>query len=281
MTVSMTIRRWTSKSRNYWTGYLGGGILVVFLVAAIFAPQFATHEPNKVDLDASLRTPGVSSLLGTDQLGRDVFSRVVHGTRSTMGIAIPVAISVTLLGLVVGLAAGYFGGWTDTIISTLLNALFALPGLVLSLAILALLGSGPIGLLVALTASGWASFARVVRGPTLVVRETEYVVAARAVGASDFHILRRHVCPNILGPVLVLATLDLGTVVLSISALSFLGLGNQPPTAEWGTMLNDGRPYFRSHPHLMFTPGVAIFLLVLGTNLLGDTLRDAFDPRRP
>ena len=281
MTDSMTIQRWTNRARRYWTGYLGGGILAVFLVAAIFAPQFAIHDPNEVDLDASLRTPGTSSLLGTDQLGRDVFSRLVHGTRSTMGIAVPVAVSVTLMGLVFGLVAGYFGGWSDTSISTLLNALFALPGLVLSLAILALLGSGSVGLLVALTASGWASFARVVRGPTLVVRETEYVMAARAVGASDVHILRNHVCPNILGPVLVLATLDLGTVVLAISALSFLGLGNQPPTAEWGTMLNDGRPYFRSHPHLMLVPGVAIFLLVLGTNLLGDTLRDAFDPRRP
>lgn len=281
MTDSMTIQRWTNRARRYWTGYLGGGILAVFLVAAIFAPQFAIHDPNEVDLDASLRTPGTSSLLGTDQLGRDVFSRLVHGTRSTMGIAVPVAVSVTLMGLVFGLVAGYFGGWSDTSISTLLNALFALPGLVLSLAILALLGSGSVGLLVALTASGWASFARVVRGPTLVVRETEYVMAARAVGASDVHILRKHVCPNILGPVLVLATLDLGTVVLAISALSFLGLGNQPPTAEWGTMLNDGRPYFRSHPHLMLVPGVAIFLLVLGTNLLGDTLRDAFDPRRP
>jgi len=279
--VSMMFRRWTSRARRHWIGYLGGGILAVFIASAIFAPQFATHEPNDVDLDVSLRTPGVPNLLGTDQLGRDVFSRLVHGARSTMGIAIPVAISVTFLGIVVGLAAGYFGGWTDTGISTLLNAVFALPGLVLSLAVLALLGSGHFGLLAALTASGWASFARIVRGPTLSVRETEYVVAARAVGASDIHILRRHVCPNILGPVLVLATLDLGTVVLAISALSFLGLGNQPPTPEWGTMLNDGRPYFRSHPHLMLVPGVAIFLLVLGTNLLGDTLRDAFDPRHP
>lgn len=281
MNVAMSMRRWTSRARRHWTGYLGGSILAMFLVAAIFAPQLAAHEPNNVDLDASLRTPGVLNLLGTDQLGRDVFSRLVHGARSTMGIAIPVAISVTLLGIAVGLAAGYFGGWTDTGISTLLNALFALPGLVLSLAVLALLGSGHFGLLVALTASGWASFARIVRGPTLSVRETEYVVAARAVGASDIHILRRHVCPNILGPVLVLATLDLGTVVLAISALSFLGLGNQPPTAEWGAMLNDGRPYFRSHSHLMLVPGVAIFLLVLGANLLGDTLRDAFDPRHP
>ncbi len=280
MTVSMTIRKWTGRARRYWTGYLGGGILAVFLVTAVFAPQFATHEPNKVDLDTSLRTPGALNLLGTDQLGRDVFSRLVHGARSTMGIAIPVAISVTLLGIVVGITAGYFGGWTDNTISTLLNALFALPGLVLSLAVLAILGSGPMALLVALTASGWASFARIVRGPALVVRETEYVLAARAVGASDTHILKKHVCPNILGPVLVLATLDLGTVVLAISALSFLGLGNQPPTPEWGTMLNDGRPYFRSHPYLMLAPGMAIFLLVLGTNLLGDTLRDAFDPRR-
>ena len=195
----MRISRWASRARRHWTGYLGGGILAVFIASAIFAPQVATHEPNNVDLDVSLRTPGAPNLLGTDQLGRDVYSRLVHGTRSTMGIAIPVAISVTLLGVVVGLAAGYFGGWTDTGISTVLNALFALPGLVLSLAVLALLGSGHFGLLVALTASGWASFARIVRGPTLSVRETEYVVAARAVGASDIHNLEAARLPQHFG----------------------------------------------------------------------------------
>lgn len=239
----------------------------------------APQNPNKVDLTSTLQGPGPQHFLGTDQLGRDMFSRLLYGARSTLWLAIPVVLAVAAIGIVVGLVTGYFGGWIDTVVSAALNALFALPGLVLSLAILALLGPGRLSLLVALIAAGWAGFARIVRGPVLVVRESGYVEAASTLGASDLQILRRHVLPNIVGPILVLATLDLGSVVLSISALSFLGLGDRPPAAEWGSMLNDGRTYFRSHPHLMVLPGICIFLVVLCANLVGDTLRDLLDPR--
>ena len=270
---------WARSVQRHWIGFAGGMILGLFLLAGVLAPVIAPHGPNKIDLTADLLGPGPRHLLGTDHLGRDVFSRLLYGARSTLGLAVPIALAVTAIGIVVGLVAGYFGGWIDTVISALLNALFALPGLVLTLAVLALLGPGRLSLLIALIATGWASFARIVRGPVLVVRESGYVESARAVGASDLRILRRHVLPNILGPILVLATLDLGAVVLSIAALSFLGLGEQPPAAEWGTMLNDGRPYFRSDPLLMVLPGFCIFFLVLGANLMGDTLRDVFDPR--
>lgn len=253
-------------------------ILGIFVLAGVLAPVLAPNDPNQVDLTADLLGPGTQHWLGTDVVGRDVLSRLLYGARSTLGLAIPVALTVTAIGIVVGLVAGYYGGWLDTVISAVLNALFALPGLILTLAILALLGPGTLSLLVALTLAGWAGFARVVRGPVIVVRQSGYVEAATAAGASDLHILRRHLFPNILGPAVVLATLDLGSVVLAISALSFLGLGDRPPAAEWGSMLNDGRVYFRLHPHLMVLPGVCIFLLVLGANLLGDSLRDILDP---
>jgi peptide/nickel transport system permease protein len=274
----MTTLVWTKRVRRHWTGFAGSAILGIFLLAAVFAPLIAPSDPNEVDLSADLLGPGAQHLLGTDVVGRDIFSRLIYGARSTLGLAVPVALMVTAIGIVVGLAAGYFGGWIDTVISAVLNALVALPGLILSLAILALLGPGTFSLLIALTLAGWAGFARVVRGPVIVLRQSGYVEAATAAGASDFHILRRHLLPNILGPVVVLATLDLGSIVLAIAALSFLGLGDRPPAAEWGAMLNDGRVYFRLHPHLMVMPGVCIFSLVLGANLLGDSLRDILDP---
>ena len=275
----MSPSRWARGLRRYWTGFAGGIVLGLILLAGVLAPVMAPQNPNKIDLTATLQAPGSQHSLGTDQLGRDMFSRLLYGARSTLWLAIPVVLAVAAIGIVVGLVAGYFGGWTDTVVSAGLNALFALPGLVLSLAILALLGPGRLSLLVALIAAGWAGFARIVRGPVLVVRESGYVEAASTLGASDLQILRRHVLPNIVGPIVVLATLDLGSVVLSISALSFLGLGDRPPAAEWGSMLNDGRTYFRSHPHLMVLPGICIFLVVLSANLVGDTLRDVLDPR--
>ncbi len=269
---------WATRVRRHWTGFAGSLILGLFLLAGITAPVIVPQDPNEVDLTADLLGPGPEHLLGTDHLGRDIFSRLLYGARSTLGLAIPIAFTVTAIGVAVGLVAGYFGGWIDLVISALLNALFALPGLVMILAILALLGPGRLSLFAALTASGWVSFARIVRGPVIVTRESGFVESARAIGASDIRIIWRHVMPNIVGPILVLATLDLGTVVLSIAALSFLGLGESPPAAEWGSMLNDGRVYFRLHPHLMVLPGVCIFLLVLGANLLGDGLRDLLDP---
>jgi len=274
----MRLYAWARRGRRHWTGFAGSLILGLFLLAGILAPVIAPRDPNEVELAADLLGPGPEHLLGTDNLGRDVFSRLLFGARSTLGLAIPIALSVTAIGVVVGLVSGYFGGWIDLIVSALLNAFFALPGLVLTLAILALLGPGRLSLFAALIASGWVSFARIVRGPVIVTRESGYVESARAIGASDLRIIRRHVMPNILGPILVLATLDLGSVVLSIAALSFLGLGERPPAAEWGSMLNDGRVYFRLHPHLMVLPGICIFLLVLGANLLGDGLRDLLDP---
>ena len=186
-------------------------MLGLLLLAGVLAPVMAPQNPNKIDLTATLQAPGPQHSLGTDQLGRDMFSRLLYGARSTLLLAIPVVLAVAAIGIVVGLVTGYFGGWTDTVVSAVLNALFALPGLVLSLAILALLGPGRLSLLVALIAAGWAGFARIVRGPVLVVRESGYVEAASTLGASDLQILRRHVLPNIVGPIVVLATLDLGS----------------------------------------------------------------------
>lgn len=255
-------------------------LLLWFGLLALLAPVFAPASPLQVNLDGALRAPGTAGAwLGTDQLGRDILSRLLHGGRATLSLAFPVALIVTAIAVTIGLTAGYFGGWIDMILSGCINTLLALPGLVISLAILAILGPGRGGLLVALVAAGWAGFARLIRGTTLALRQAEYVEAAVALGASHPQILWRHILPNLAAQVLVIATLDLGSVILSIAALSFLGLGDQPPAADWGAMLNDGRPFFRTYPHLMVLPGLCIFLVVLGANLLGDAMRDLTDPR--
>jgi peptide/nickel transport system permease protein len=262
-----------------WWGVLAAGILLALVSLGLTAPLLAPLPPNRIDLKQALQGPSATHWLGTDQLGRDLASRLLYGTRSTLSIALPVVLAVAALGVSVGLAAGYYGRWLDAGISMLLNAQFALPNLVLSLAILALLGTGRLSLIIALIAANWAGFARMVRGPVLQLRETGYVEAARATGASDGRILLRHVLPNVIGPILVLASLELGSITLSVAALSYLGLGDRAPAAEWGAMLNDGRPYFRSQPWLMALPGLCICLVALAANLLGDLLRDLLDPR--
>lgn len=264
-----------------WTGPIGAVVLATIAAALIAGPILAIPDPNRIDLGRALAGPSPGHWLGTDHLGRDILSRLLHGGRAAIGLAVPVTIVVAAIGLLVGTVSGYFGGWIDGVVAALLNGLLALPGLVLSLAILALVGPGRGGLFVALIAVRWIGPARIIRGLAIATREAGYVEAARALGATDLQILRRHILPAVVGPAIVLATLDLGTVLLAIATLGFLGLGDQPPAAEWGAMLNDGRPFFRSHPALMILPGACIFLVVLGANLLGDALRDVFDRSGP
>ena len=273
--------RWELLQRCRRDRTVVAGTLIVGLIAgaAIAAPLVAPHDPTAVDARAILAAPSGEHWLGTDNLGRDIFSRLVYGARWSLGAAAAAAAAIVLVGITVGVISGYVGGLLDDVAMRIVDVLLAFPSLVLALAIVGTLGPSLRNVMIGMVAVWWVDYARVMRGLTLGVRGREYVIAAQCAGASSSHIIVRHILPNVIPSVLVLATLELGGLILAISGLSFLGLGAQPPTPEWGTMLNDGRPFFQRAPQLMIYPGLAITLVVVGCNLLGDGLRDVLDPR--
>ena len=258
---------------------VGALVLVGVGVAAAAAPLLAPFAPNEPHFTATLRGPGSTYLLGADNLGRDELSRLLVGARLSLGSVAVATLAIMFFGVGFGLVSGYYGGIVDSAIQRVVDVLMAFPSLVLALAIAGVLGPSLRSVVISVVAVQWVSYTRLVRGMVLAVRRQPYVDAARSSGASDGWIILRSILPNVLPPVVVLATLELGGVLLTISSLSFLGLGAQPPTAEWGTMLNEARPYFESNPHLMIAPGLAIVVTVLAFNLVGDGLRDALDPR--
>jgi peptide/nickel transport system permease protein len=261
------------------TARIGLVLVTMLVLGAVFAPLLAHHDPNKVDVLRKFSSPSRSFPLGTDNLGRDVFARLLFGARISIGTAVVAGTLIGSIGTLIGLLAGYLGGIVDLLVGRVIDVLLSFPPFLLAMAVLGLVGPGLHNLVLSLVAVSWAQYARIVRSTVLVEREREYVEAARAAGASGLRVMRRHVLPNIVAPVIVLITLDMGIVLLQISGLSFLGLGVKPPTAEWGSMLADGRNYLDQAPQMMTFPGAAIFMLVLGLNLLGDGLRDALDPR--
>lgn len=263
------------------TAVLGLVIVSTLSVAVVLAPVLSPHDPNAVDVANRFAPPSGDFPFGTDHLGRDVLSRLLYGGRLSLGTALAATAAISAIGLVLGMLAGYLAGIVDTIISRLIEVVQTVPGLLLALAITAVLGTGLRNVAIAIIVTAWAGYARIVRGAVLAEREKDYVEGARAVGASTVRLFRRHLLPNILGPVLVITTLELGVILLAVSGLSFLGLGVKPPAAEWGAMLSEGRTYLSRAPQMMFYPGGAIFLMVLGFNLLGDGLRDVLDPRTP
>lgn len=258
---------------------LGLGIILAAAAVAVFAPYIAPNDPVRVDLAKRLAASGASFPLGTDHLGRCVFSRLVYGARVSLPTAGLALTAIMLIGIPVGILSGYCGGRVDNIIMRVVDVLLAFPSLVLALVIAGMLGPGLTNVLIALAAVWWVVYARFVRGLVLAVKEKEFVLAARASGTPDARIIARHILPHVFPSVVVLATLDMGKLILAISGLSFLGLGAQPPASEWGAMLNDGRPYMQLAPQLMLYPGLAVMTVVLALNLLGDGLRDALDPR--
>lgn len=282
--IGPTIRRpaaWP-RMRGLRLGSLGpallpGAFLLLVVLAALCAPLLAPLDPDAIDMSVALAGPSAAHPLGTDQLGRDQLSRLLYGGRATLLLTAIGTAGIITLGLLVGVVAGYAGGRVDLAISTLLTVLLALPSLLLTLAILGVLGPGTTSLLVALIGAGWVGHARIFRAAILGLREQLYVEAAVGMGASRARIVVRHLLPNLLPTVVVLATLDLGALLLTVSSLSFLGLGVQPPTADWGAMLNDARPFFGELPLLVIVPGVCITAVALASNLLGDALRDLVD----
>ena len=254
-------------------------VIAVFVLAAVFAPVISPYDPLEQNLRARLSPPSERHLLGTDDLGRDLLSRIIHGTRVSLLTGIFVVGATTLIGITLGSIAGYYGGRVDDIIMRATDVVLAFPGIILALTISGMLGPGLFNVMLALVITGWAGECRVMRGQVLAIKQRDFVEGARAVGLGDVKIIVRHILPNSLAPILVMATLGMGGIILAAAALSFLGLGAQPPVPEWGAMLNAGRHHLLTSPHLSIFPGVAIMLVVLGFNFLGDALRDVLDPR--
>lgn len=257
----------------------GAVIVLVYVTAALAGPLVVSVMPNEMDATARFAPPSLAQPLGTDHLGRDVLARLVHGGRTSLGLALAATAGTTLLGLLFGMVAAVWGGVVDGLIMRVVDILQALPGLLLALAVLGLLGPSLRNLVITIIAVGWANYARVVRSIALSVKERPFVEAAHALGAGQSRILFRHVLPHVLGPTIVLSTLSMGAMLLIVSGLSFLGLGAPPSVPEWGAMLSEARTYYDRAPRLLVYPGVAITGFVLAFNLLGDGLRDLFDPR--
>jgi peptide/nickel transport system permease protein len=255
------------------------GVVVFFILLALFAPQVAPFDPLATDWSAVRKPPSAAHWFGTDEIGRDVLSRVIWGTRASL-LAGVVSVSIALaLGVPIGLTAGYVGGWVDGLISRITDAMLACPFLILAIALAAFLGPSLTNAMIAIGISATPIFVRLTRAQTLQVKVEDYVEAARAVGNSQLRIALRHVLPNVVPPLIVQATLAIAAAVIAEAALSFLGLGQQPPAPSWGSMLNTAKNYIDNAPWMAVWPGVSIFLLVLSFNLLGDGLRDAFDPK--
>lgn len=258
---------------------VGSSIICLLFLLAIFAPLIAPHNPYEQNLEFRCQGPNLKYLLGCDYLGRCILSRIIYGSRFSLQIAVFIVAIQVFVGVILGTLAGYYGGLIDRAIMRLVDIAMAFPALVLAIVLAGVLGPGPYGIACALTVVGWTEFARIIRGNILSFKEKEFVEGAKALGFSNRYIIIRYLLPNTIAPIIVLATLSTGFVILIVSAFSFLGLGAQPPLADWGMMLNEGRAYMRTAPHLTIFPGMAIMLTILSFNFLGDALRDVMDPR--
>jgi len=259
---------------------LGLVMVCVFVLFATLAPWLAPQDPAHIDLPARLARPSLSHWMGTDELGRDVLSRVIYGARISMMVGTCVVAASLLLGLIFGCIAGYYGGRIDRIFNVvIMNAFLSFPGILLAIAFVAFLGPGLWNLILALSLGGWVGYARLVRAQVLATREREFVEAARALGASDWRVITRHILPNMIQPVIVQAAIGMAGAMLAEATMSFLGLGVPPPVPSWGSMLNDGRTHLFDAPHVVLFPAATVMLAVLAFNFIGDALRDYLDPR--
>jgi peptide/nickel transport system permease protein len=275
--VSRRIRRAMKMNPLAATGVV---FISIFVCFAIFAPWIAPQDPAYINLPARLSPPSIHHWFGTDELGRDIFSRIIFGARISMLVGVSVVTGSLLLGLIIGSLAGYYGGKIDRVVNiVVMNTFLSFPGFLLAIAFVAFLGPGLFNLIFALIIGGWVGYARLVRAQVLAVREREFVEAARALGASDLWILGRHILPNMVQPVIVQAAIGMAGAILAEATMSFLGLGVPPPTASWGSMLNDGRAHLFDAPHLVLFPAMAVMTAVLSFNFIGDALRDYLDPR--
>jgi ABC-type dipeptide/oligopeptide/nickel transport system permease subunit len=273
--ASRTWRRFVSHRG----GVVGTVLVVVVVAAGVFAPWLAPHDPTAIDMDHALEPPSAAHFFGTDAFGRDVLSRVMHGARFSLEVGVVSRVLALVLGTCLGLLAGYYGGRVDTIVMRLADVTLAYPGLLLLIAVMAAVGPSKTALFLALGVVGWAGVARLVRAQVLSLKEREFVTAIRSLGAPNSRVILRHVFPNVLTPIWVIFSMGLGASIMAESSLSFLGLGAQPPRPSWGSMISGGLDYLRVAPWLSLAPGIVVTLTVLGFNLIGDALRDLFDPK--
>ncbi len=276
-TAAISFRRTARHNPLAATGLV---LVVIFVIFALFAPWIAPQDPAHIDLPARLAAPSSAHWCGTDELGRDILSRLIYGSRISMLVGSCVVAASLALGLIVGSIAGYHGGRIDRFVNVvLMNAFLSFPGILLAIAFVAFRGPGIFNLVLALSLGGWVGYARLVRAQVLAAREREYVEAACALGANDLRVIVHHILPNIIQPVIVQAAIGMAGAILAEATMSFLGLGVPPPTASWGSMLNDGRAHLFDAPHLVIFPALAVMLAVLSFNFIGDAMRDYLDPR--
>ena len=254
-------------------------LVAILLLVTLFADKLAPYDPYAQDLSQSMLPPSAEHWMGTDRYGRDLFSRVLVGAQTSIFATLALVGVISVFGTIVGTICGYYGGVVDSVVMRISDVCLAFPGLVFALAIAALLGGGVSNAVLALAVISWPKYARVARSQTLALKNSDYVAAARLSGDNSIQMILRHILPNILGPILVTAMLDIGTMMMELAGLSFLGLGAQPPTAEWGNMMSGGRSMLQTYPWIVLSPGFAIFLTVVIFNLLGDTVRDYMDPK--
>jgi peptide/nickel transport system permease protein len=280
MALSTTWTTAATLGRRNRLAAAGMVFVTIFILFALCAPWIAPKDPALLDLPTRLQPPSAVHWFGTDELGRDILSRVIYGARISMLVGGGVVAGSLLLGLIFGSIAGYYGGFADKFFNVIImNAFLSFPGILLAIAFVAFLGPSIFNLILALCIGGWVGYARLVRAQVLAVKEKEFVEAARALGASDWRIVTRHILPNIIQPVIVQAAIGMAGAILAEATMSFLGLGVPPPTASWGSMLNDGRAHLFDAPHLVLFPAAAVMLAVLSFNFIGDALRDYMDPR--
>jgi peptide/nickel transport system permease protein len=276
-TTAISFRRAARGNPLAATGVV---LVAIFVICALFAPWIAPQDPARIDLPTRLTGPSSTHWCGTDELGRDILSRLIYGSRISMLVGSCVVAASLALGLIVGSIAGYYGGRIDRFVNiVVMNAFLSFPGILLAIAFVAFRGPGIFNLVLALSLGGWVGYARLVRAQVLAAREREFVEAARSLGASDLRVIVRHILPNIVQPIIVQAAIGMAGAILAEATMSFLGLGVPPPTASWGTMLNDGRAHLFDAPHLVIFPAMAVMLAVLSFNFIGDALRDFLDPR--
>ena len=254
-------------------------IILVLVLTAILGPLVAPYDPYKTNLMKTLQLPSRAHVLGTDTLGRDILSRVIYGTQTSLEVGIIAVGLAAIAGMLLGLFAGYFGGWLESIIMRFIDAQMAFPPIVLALSLAFVLGGGLFNCMIAVGVAMMPSYVRLTRAQVLSIKETDYIMAARVIGSSNMRIIFRHILHNVFPPLMILITMNMGSAILSEASLSFLGVGIKPPGAAWGSMLQEGYQHLFTHPHMSFAPGLCILLVVLGFNLMGDGLRDALDPR--
>ena len=288
--MEVTEKKQRQKKQSQWkdiwrrfrknkAAILGLFVLCVLIIFAIFADFIAPEGLDAQDLQRTFQLPGAKNLMGTDNFGRDLFSRIIYGTRTSLRIGFT-AVSVAMtLGIIIGSIAGFYGGVLDNLLMRTIDILIAIPNILLAIAIASALGPGLTNTMIAVGVAAVPGYARITRAAVLTIREREFIEAARAIGGSNFRIITRHILPNCMAPIMVEVTLGLGNAILSAAALSFIGLGIQPPTPEWGFMLSIGRRYLRDYSHLVMFPGLAIVTVVVSLNMVGDGLRDALDPK--